>query len=172
MAHKQDRHNCSVMVHMKLLLSDLTHWRIQVKGEHVEDGKIWSLPNESRRMNALKRDQIIATYAVPPQLGEVITIQPLSKDQKRISKYVANLKRRRSLKNYNARLDTVSTSSNDKVETIADGGKKSADQGNTSVYTYTTHQILDNHNGGSDDIILASPRCLSQETIIYAESPL
>lgn len=155
------------MVHMKLLLSDLMHWRIQVKGEHVDDGMIWTLPKESRRMNEMKRDQIIATYTAPPKIGEVLNIQPVNKEGKKISKYIANMKRRRNKKSYNVRQDAGSTLSYE-----MDGGKTSKEQTDASVYTFTTHQILDGKGTGSNDIILASPRCLSQETIIYAESPL
>lgn len=44
MQHKQDRHNCSLMVNMKLLLSDLSTWRVNITGTHVpcESGVVWS----------------------------------------------------------------------------------------------------------------------------------
>ncbi|GFS11897.1 gephyrin [Elysia marginata] len=37
MQHKQDRHNCCLMVNLKLFLSDLQHWRVHVTGSHVPD---------------------------------------------------------------------------------------------------------------------------------------
>ncbi|KAH9496106.1 hypothetical protein Btru_012025 [Bulinus truncatus] len=38
MMHKQDRHNCSLMINMKLFLSDLSAWRVNITGSHVPPG--------------------------------------------------------------------------------------------------------------------------------------
>lgn len=46
MQHKQDRHNCSLMINMKLFLSDLTSWRVNITGAHVppDSGVLWNPP--------------------------------------------------------------------------------------------------------------------------------
>ncbi|XP_062617951.1 uncharacterized protein LOC134279561 isoform X1 [Saccostrea cucullata] len=46
MQHKQDRHNCKVMLIFKLFLSDLTKWRVQITGLHVPKDSVW-LPSFS-----------------------------------------------------------------------------------------------------------------------------
>lgn len=53
MGHKQDRHNCKVMLIFKLYLSDLTKWRVQITGLHVPKGTIWHPPkSDEKSLNA------------------------------------------------------------------------------------------------------------------------
>lgn len=53
MEHKQDRHNCKVMLIFKLYLSDLTKWRVQITGLHVPKGTVWHPPNsDEKSLNA------------------------------------------------------------------------------------------------------------------------
>ncbi|CAC5394140.1 unnamed protein product [Mytilus coruscus] len=175
MAHKQDRHNCSVMVNMKLYLSNLNHWQIQVKGDHVEDGMLWTLP-PGRRINEVTRDQIISTYSSDkpedPEEG-IIKIMPFDNERKRYSRYMASMKRRRKMKTYNARNECREIESLEQDQPHSDSIETSAICDNTDVnvshvYTYTTHKLADSV-GPITDIV--SPQCLSQETIIYAETP-
>jgi hypothetical protein len=85
-----------------MYLSDLNHWKIQVTGDHVEEGILWTLPQE-KRINEVTRDRIIATFSGErlhePEDGE-IKIMPLGEDRKRCSKYMASMKRRRRMKTY------------------------------------------------------------------------
>lgn len=58
MEHKQDRHNCKVMLIFKLYLSDLTKWRVQITGLHVPKGSVWCPPkSEERSFNADTRTE-------------------------------------------------------------------------------------------------------------------
>ncbi|XP_045171430.2 uncharacterized protein LOC123533700 isoform X2 [Mercenaria mercenaria] len=58
--HKQDRHNCSLMINWKLYLSDLDKWRIQITGSHVPISMDWILPyGEKERFDEDTRDLII-----------------------------------------------------------------------------------------------------------------
>lgn len=175
MAHKQDRHNCSVMVNMKLYLSNLNHWQIQVKGDHVEDGVLWTLP-PGRRINEVTRDQIISTYSSDkpedPEEG-IIKIMPFDNERKRYSRYMASMKRRRKMKTYNARNEHNEFENLERDQSHSDSIEPSAICDNpevnvSHVYTYTTHKLADSV-GPITDIV--SPQCLSQETIIYAETP-
>ncbi|KAK0041973.1 gephyrin [Biomphalaria pfeifferi] len=58
MMHKQDRHNCSLMINMKLFLSDMSTWRVNIIGSHVPAGSrvnwvppvLYSLQSSSGRM--------------------------------------------------------------------------------------------------------------------------
>lgn len=53
MEHKQDRHNCKVMLIFKLYLSDLTKWRVQITGLHVPKGSVWHPPkSDEKSLNA------------------------------------------------------------------------------------------------------------------------
>ncbi|XP_060575905.1 uncharacterized protein LOC132733302 [Ruditapes philippinarum] len=58
--HKQDRHNCSLMINWKLYLSDLEKWRIQITGSHVPFDTVWRLPyGEKERFDEDTRDLIL-----------------------------------------------------------------------------------------------------------------
>lgn len=60
--HKQDRHNCSLMINWKLYLSDLDQWRIQITGSHVPiDAKVpWIIPHgANERLDEDMRDLIL-----------------------------------------------------------------------------------------------------------------
>ncbi|XP_061168591.1 uncharacterized protein LOC133177663 isoform X1 [Saccostrea echinata] len=61
MQHKQDRHNCKVMLIFKLFLSDLTRWRVQITGLHVPKDSIWrpSLDQDSWDGLSLERPRKI-----------------------------------------------------------------------------------------------------------------
>ncbi|ESO94330.1 hypothetical protein LOTGIDRAFT_232559 [Lottia gigantea] len=63
MSHKQDRHNCSFLLNLKIFLSDLTKWRIQITGSHVPDNSSlpWQPPSVSKQlMNQSTKDFIIS----------------------------------------------------------------------------------------------------------------
>ncbi|XP_005090819.2 uncharacterized protein LOC101848404 [Aplysia californica] len=49
--HKQDRHNCSLMINMKLFISDLSTWRIHLTGSHVppDSSVTWMPPPPKTR---------------------------------------------------------------------------------------------------------------------------
>lgn len=181
MAHKQDRHNCSVMINMKMYLSDLNHWKIQVTNDHVEEGILWTLPQE-KRINEVTRDQIIASFSGErPQEAEddgMIQIMPLGEDKKRCSKYMASMKRRRKMKTYNARNDNKQVEIHTPSST-ASCTSNCVEPNKSVVYSYSTYKFVEAsslhgnlHNKcPATKIVPASPRCLSQETIIYAEAP-
>ncbi|XP_038071731.1 uncharacterized protein LOC119740479 isoform X1 [Patiria miniata] len=61
--HKQDRHNCSVLVTLKLFLSDLQTWKVTITGQHVppEGDVTWQSPgraNPKRQIDEELRDMI------------------------------------------------------------------------------------------------------------------
>ena len=60
--HKQDRHNCSLMLNWKLYLSDLEKWQIHITGSHIPiDSKVvWTLPAPIyQRLDEDTRDLIL-----------------------------------------------------------------------------------------------------------------
>ena len=62
-AHKQDRHNCSVLVTLKLFLSDVSTWCVLVKGKHVtpDSDVLWEPPQSNKqRLDQDLRDLIIS----------------------------------------------------------------------------------------------------------------
>jgi len=75
MTHKQDRHNCSVMINLKLFLSDLTKWRVHIKGSHVPPNSgPWQPPAPMKeRLGEEIRDELLNTSAA----AEVVTTAEL-----------------------------------------------------------------------------------------------
>lgn len=72
--HKQDRHNCSLMINWKLYLSDLDQWRIQITGSHVPiDSSVpWLLPyGEKERFDEDMRDLILECSEKSTQDAEI-----------------------------------------------------------------------------------------------------
>ncbi|XP_071487036.1 gephyrin-like [Diadema antillarum] len=62
-AHKQDRHNCSVVVHLKLFLGDLDHWSVKINGHHVapDSRVVWTPPPPDKvRHDVDMRDLIVS----------------------------------------------------------------------------------------------------------------
>ncbi|XP_072173446.1 gephyrin-like [Diadema setosum] len=62
-AHKQDRHNCSVVVHLKLFLGDLDHWSVKINGHHVapDSQVVWTPPPPDKvRHDVDMRDLIVS----------------------------------------------------------------------------------------------------------------
>ena len=62
MRHKQDRHNCSLMLNWKLYLSDLEKWQIHITGSHipVDSPVTWMLPRtHHQRLDEDTRDLIL-----------------------------------------------------------------------------------------------------------------
>ena len=60
--HKQDRHNCSLMLNWKLYLSDLEKWQIHITGSHIpiDSDVIWTLPAPIyQRLDEDTRDLIL-----------------------------------------------------------------------------------------------------------------
>ena len=62
MLHKQDRHNCNILVTLKLYIGDLANWRINITGSHIppEDNVEWRPPRrEQLRIDEDMRDVVI-----------------------------------------------------------------------------------------------------------------
>ena len=60
--HKQDRHNCSLMLNWKLYLSDLEKWQIHITGSHIPANSkvVWTLPAPIyQRLDEDTRDLIL-----------------------------------------------------------------------------------------------------------------
>ncbi len=113
MKHKQDRHNCSVLVNLKLFLSDLSRWRVHISGSHVppDSGLIWHPPNPSgQRLDEDARD-VIMKYSREKESSANIAEFLVKQDQmkghdqtssrKRVSYFVSGMKKRRRERDYN-----------------------------------------------------------------------
>ncbi|XP_064599685.1 LOW QUALITY PROTEIN: uncharacterized protein LOC135466213 [Liolophura sinensis] len=117
MSHKQDRHNCSLMVNLKLFVSDLMQWRVHITGCHVpvEANFTWIPPTSNQeRISEDIRDVILSASekkASPSQIQQMVNkvigpetcasthITPPSKRQ--IGRLVSSMKKRRKVKDYN-----------------------------------------------------------------------
>ena len=63
MSHKQDRHNCSIHINMKIFLADLTKWRVHITGSHIppESPVLWvPPPPDKQRLDEDLRDLMIS----------------------------------------------------------------------------------------------------------------
>ncbi|XP_030854966.1 uncharacterized protein LOC115929592 isoform X1 [Strongylocentrotus purpuratus] len=63
-SHKQDRHNCSVLVNLKLYLGDLDHWVVTITGQHVDpkDAVIWTPPPKDKLRHGVDVTDLIVSH--------------------------------------------------------------------------------------------------------------
>lgn len=117
MSHKQDRHNCSLMVNLKLFVSDLMRWRVHITGCHVpvEANFTWLPPTSSlERISEDVRDVILSgseKKASPSQIQQMVSkvIGPeksantliTAPSKRQIGRLVSSMKKRRKAKDYN-----------------------------------------------------------------------
>ena len=113
--HKQDRHNCSLMLAWKLYLSDLEQWRIQITGSHVPvDSKVmWTLPiGDKERLDEDTRDLILAyseKETVDNEIRQVIAQKRSFSSAcqvpsaKKIKRFIVNKKRKQATRDQNVR---------------------------------------------------------------------
>ncbi|XP_078590550.1 uncharacterized protein LOC144870391 isoform X1 [Branchiostoma floridae x Branchiostoma japonicum] len=115
MAHKQDRHNCSLMITLKLFLSDLEHWRVRVTGSHLPPECTFPWvppPKEKLKVDEDTRD-LIVDYSLNKEkstsdIYEVIQHHPevdrgKTPSKKKICYFVSSMKKRRRESSYDAR---------------------------------------------------------------------
>ncbi|XP_046575610.1 uncharacterized protein LOC124283662 isoform X2 [Haliotis rubra] len=106
--HKQDRHNCRLLVNLKMFLSDTAKWRVHISGSHVplEYNILWEPPKQNQqRINEDTRDVILATVATKKtsssQIQEVLSKKPAAVDlpvvpsKRKICRFVSSMKKRR-----------------------------------------------------------------------------
>ena len=186
MTHRQDRHNCSVQVNLKLFLSDLSHWRVQVCGAHVPDNTDvqWqSHPPEKQLLDEDQRDLIISlsSLATGAQVADILTTKAhdskgrelevtraVPKSKKQISSFVSSMRRRRREKNYSV----VDSEEKDKCQALTSvsvnsGKRKYPKQNKTSV------ESIDNqtdHMGGKKLIVmhddLGSLKSITSDSVV------
>ncbi|XP_066281590.1 uncharacterized protein [Branchiostoma lanceolatum] len=115
MAHKQDRHNCTLMITLKLFLSDLENWRVRVTGSHLplDCPFPWvPPPKEKLKVDEDTRD-LIVDYSLNKEkstsdIYEVIQHHPevdrgKTPSKKKICYFVSSMKKRRRESSYDAR---------------------------------------------------------------------
>ncbi|XP_064621248.1 uncharacterized protein LOC135484079 isoform X1 [Lineus longissimus] len=116
-AHRQDRHNCSVVINLKIFLSDLTQWRVHISGNHVPiDSKIlWQPPlAETQRIDEDLKDVILAKLHQSDAASEVHshiekkrgTSLP-TPSKRKVSYFMSHLKKRRSERSYEFSADDL-----------------------------------------------------------------
>ena len=110
--HKQDRHNCSVLVNLKLFLSDLSRWRVHISGSHVPPGSgiIWHPPAPSEQRLGEDARDVIMKYSREREssanIAELLVKQKQMKghdhisSRKRVSYFVSGMKKRRRERDY------------------------------------------------------------------------
>lgn len=106
--HKQDRHNCSLMVNFKLFLDDLTIWRIHITGQHVPDDKKWEPPPpENQIIGEELKDEILSRKdtASSSEIQDLLLEKNLlsqkyvsQPSRKKFNRLVADLKRKKDMK--------------------------------------------------------------------------
>ncbi|XP_021365762.1 uncharacterized protein LOC110458405 isoform X1 [Mizuhopecten yessoensis] len=124
MTHKQDRHNCSMMVNLKLFLSDLTQWRVNITGSHIPTDSLipWRRPpREGERLGEVIRDEIMSKSNKPvstssADIQEVLAEKKLlprsSKVKRRINRFVTGMRRRHACKEQDKSISNVPTQVN------------------------------------------------------------
>ncbi|XP_041352422.1 uncharacterized protein LOC121370940 isoform X1 [Gigantopelta aegis] len=114
-SHRQDRHNCSFMVNLKLYLSDLTEWRVHLTGSHVPDqsGVSWEPPPPHvQRLSEDRRDAIILYSTGMTNSADILDV--LSSDpnnemdeeivsKRKISRFLSSMKKRRKFHSYDCK---------------------------------------------------------------------
>ncbi|XP_067680678.1 uncharacterized protein [Haliotis asinina] len=133
--HKQDRHNCKLLVNLKMFLSDTAKWRVHISGSHVplEYNILWEPPKQNQqRINEDTRDVILASVATKKtsssQIQEVLSKKPSSVDlpavpsKRKICRFVSSMKKRRKQRNYNCRDNSL-----DGFESVKNGGEDGSD---------------------------------------------
>lgn len=112
MKHKQDRHNCSLLLNLKLFITDLSVWRIHVSGNHLppESGVTWQPPPpQQQKMGEDAKDVIFKYYGKESNanIAELLVKENQLKghdhntSKKRVSYFVSSMKKRRRERNYN-----------------------------------------------------------------------
>ena len=111
MKHKQDRHNCSVLLNLKLFLANLSEWRIHISGSHlpIDSPTIWQPPApEMQKMGEDVKDVIFKYYGKESisNIAELLIKQNQLKghdqntSKKRVSYFVSSMKKRRRERDY------------------------------------------------------------------------
>ncbi|CAH1791459.1 unnamed protein product [Owenia fusiformis] len=121
MAHKQDRHNCSLMINLKLFLGDLTRWRIHITGHHLPPGLdiAWVPPEKSReRLDENVRDFVVAASseksATSTDIFDKLTQATGNVFNKRkIQSFISSMLKRRKQRDYNVKSPSKGAEKND-----------------------------------------------------------
>ena len=111
MKHKQDRHNCSLLLNLKLFLSNLSEWRIHISGNHLppESSEQWQPPPPERQKMGEDAKDVICKYydkESNSNIAELLVKQKQLKghdqntSKKRVSYFVSSMKKRRRERNY------------------------------------------------------------------------
>ncbi len=112
MRHKQDRHNCSLLLNLKLFLSDLSKWRVHLTGRHLPEGSpiVWQPPPPHKQIMGEDVKDTIVKYCGRESNSNIADLlvkknQLKGHDQttskKRVSYFVSSMKKRRRERNYN-----------------------------------------------------------------------
>ncbi len=118
MKHKQDRHNCSFLLNLKIFLSNLAQWRIHVSGRHLPENSAvpWEPPPpERQKMGEDAKDMILKYYGKESNsnIAELLVNENQLKgcgpnaSKARVSCFVSSMKRRRREKSYNCSRSAV-----------------------------------------------------------------
>ncbi|XP_070569447.1 uncharacterized protein [Ptychodera flava] len=115
--HKQDRHNCTLLVALKIFLGDLKTWRVKITGSHVPpDVSIaWQPPpKESFRLDQDVKDVILSCcdkqkYSSSKDIFSVLKDHPAAAEKlplisrQRVSFFVSGVRKRRRDGCYNVK---------------------------------------------------------------------
>ena len=143
MAHKQDRHNCSVLINLKVFLSNPNQWRIHITGAHVppESGLQWQPPQTQRidedlhdliitcssNFNTSQMTDILSKKHTIPDTTDTAPPTP-SITKKRITGYVSGMKKRRNTRDHNVKPQYCR-----RTKTASDGDNTSAEYSQIQV---------------------------------------
>ncbi len=106
-AHKQDRHNCSVLVTLKLFIRDLNTWKINITGSHIppEDNITWVPPTrrqlrideDVRDIVALEmqRNHDVSAKAVLERLQQDSSMEKRAPPKRKMSYFLSVMKKTR-----------------------------------------------------------------------------
>lgn len=163
MAHKQDRHNCSLMINLKLFLSDLSRWRVHLSGCHVpiESNVLWEPPAHAvQRIDEDVRDVLLSNSdkASSSQIHEILARTPASGTltKKKIGRFVTSLKKRRKVNPYSREgIAQIATMHNDQQVTNA-GQREMPVIGQRDLPTIGQRDLPD--IGQRDVALISAPR--------------
>ncbi|XP_013398821.1 uncharacterized protein LOC106165239 isoform X1 [Lingula anatina] len=164
--HKQDRHNCSLLLNLKIYLSNLSMWVIRISGRHVDDKVEWIPPPTSGGHYDEDIRDVLMTFSdqvsSPSQVHKILVQKKGHADipsKHKVECFVTSLRRRRRAKDYDYASkirkteDVNSSIHNYSCNTQATGsGISGHESGGVPTATQTLLQLENNQPGCTETV--------------------
>ena len=111
MKHKQDRHNCTFLLNLKLFLGNVREWRISISGRHLPPDSLisWQPPPPEKQMMDEDAKDVIFKYCgreSNSNIADLLVKQNRLKghdqcsSKRRVSYFVSSMRKRRQQRSY------------------------------------------------------------------------